>query len=368
MKKIVILGSTGKIGSQALEVIRSYPKEFEIIGLACGHQSKEFENQIKEFRPKIVAIAEKDGQKGVVKTATHPEAELVVVAVVGLAGLKPTIAAIKAGKDIALATKEVLVIAGELVMKLLQKHKVNLVPLDSEHSAIFQSLKAGSQKEIKQVFLTMGKGPIAKMTKSQLIKVNIKDIFNRPCWSMGQKIGIDSASCMNKAFEVIEAKWLFNLKPEQIKILVHKEYLCHSLVEFIDGSIITELGSPDMRRYLQYALFYPVRKETKVSSLTNLVNKKITFESPPFEKFPCLELGYKVLKAGGTMPAVMHGADTTVVRAFVDGKIRFTDIPKIIVSTMKACRVIKEPTLGQLIKAEKWGQDYSQELIKKGLK
>ena len=364
-KKIAILGSTGKIGSQALEVIRSYPQEFKIVGLACGYQSAKFNQQVKEFKPKITAVAQKDGEEGVIKAAIHPEVEMVIVAVVGLAGLAPTLAAIKAGKDIALATKEVLVIAGELVMKEVKKHKIKLIPLDSEHSAIFQSLHSGRKKEIKQLILTMGKGPIAKMNKSQLKKVTIQDVFNRPAWSMGQKIAVDSATCMNKTFEVIEAKWLFSVTPEQIKIVVHPEYLCHSLVEFIDGSIITELGSPDMKRYLQYALFYPERKKTKIASYVDLVGKKLSFEEPPFEKFSCLQLGYEVLKDGGTMPTVMHGADKVAVEAFVRGKLKFTDIPKVILSTMKAHKTIKIPSLAQLIKAEKWGQEFAQKLIKK---
>jgi len=368
MRKIAILGSTGKVGSQALEVIRSYPKEFKVIGLACGHQSKKFQDQVKEFRPKITAVAEKDGEKGVIGVAVHPEVELVVIAVVGMAGLKPTLAAIKAKKDIALATKEVLVVAGELVMKEIKKSKINLIPLDSEHSALFQSLHSGKKKEIKRLILTMGKGPIAKMNKKQLKRVKIKDIFNRPAWTMGQKIAVDSATCMNKVFEIIEAKWLFNVVLEQIEVVVHPEYLCHSLVEFVDASIITELGSPDMRRYLQYALFYPERKETKVSTYVDLVGKKLTFEKPPLVKFPCLSLGYKALKRGGTMPAVMHGADKAAVDAFVDGKVKFTDISEIIITTMESHKVIKNPSLSQLIRAEKWGQDKAKVLLGKDKK
>ncbi|OGD53995.1 hypothetical protein A3J78_01340 [Candidatus Beckwithbacteria bacterium RBG_13_35_6] len=364
MKKIAVLGSTGKIGCQALEVIRSYPNEFKIIGLACGHRSAIFNRQIKEFKPKIIAAAKDDGESGVIKVATHPEVELVVVAVVGLAGLAPALAAIKAKKDIALATKEVLVIAGEIVMKEVRQNKIKLIPLDSEHSAIFQSLKAGKVEEIKNIYLTMGKGPIAKMPKNQLDRVTIKDILNRPAWSMGQKIAVDSATGMNKAFEIIEAKWLFNVTAEKIKILVHPEYLCHSLVEFVDGSVIGEFGSADMRRYLQYALFYPERKKIKVASLLDLYGKNLSFEKPPLDKFPCLGLGYRALKAGGTMPAVMHGADTAAVDLFIKNRLNFGDIPKIIILTMKAHKTIKKPSLMELIKAEKWGQDYAYRLIK----
>lgn len=365
-KRVAILGSTGKIGSQTLEVIRSYPKEFKVIGLACGHESKKFEQQIKEFKPKVAAIAEKDGERGIVKVATHPEVEMVVVAVVGMAGLTPTLAAIRAGKDIALATKEVLVVAGELVIQEVKKYKVKLIPLDSEHSAIFQSLHSGKTSEIRRLILTMGKGSIAKMNKSQLKRVTVKDIFNRPAWTMGQKIAVDSGTCMNKVFEIIEAKWLFGVFPEQIEVVVHPEYLCHSLVEFVDGSIITELGSPDMRRYIQYALFYPQRKKTKVSSYVDLVGKKMSFEKPPLDKFPCLKLGYQALKAGGTMPAVMHGADKVAVEAFIEKQIGFTDMPKVIGQTMNSHKPIKNPSLTQIIKAEKWGQEKANELIKGG--
>lgn len=366
MKKIAILGSTGKIGSQALEVVKSYPKEFQVIGLACGHQSKKFDQQVKEFKPKITAVAEKDGEQGIIKVATHPEVEMVVVAVVGMAGLAPTLAAIKAGKDIALATKEALVVAGELVMREVKKYKVRLIPLDSEHSAIFQSLRSGKTNEIRRLILTMGKGSIAKMTKIQLKKVNIKDIFNRPAWTMGEKIAVDSATCMNKAFEVIETRWLFNVLPEQIEVVVHPGYLCHSLVEFVDGSIITELGVPDMKRYIQYALFYPQRKKTKVSSYVELVGKKLTFEKPPLDKFPCLKLGYQALKVGGTMLAVMHGADKVAVEAFIEKQIGFTDIPKVIEQTMKIHKPIKNPSLIQILKAEKWSQDKASEFKKGG--
>jgi len=363
MKRIAILGSTGKIGSQTLEIVKTYPKDFKVIGLACGHKSEKFEQQKKEFKPEITAIANQDGEQGLIKVATYPKVDMVIVAVVGITGLKPTLEAIKKNKDIALATKEVLVIAGELVVRAVKKYKVNLLPLDSEHSAIFQSLRSGNKKEVKQIYLTMGKGPIAKMSNQQLKKVTIRDVFNRPAWTMGQKIAVDSASCINKVFEIIEAKWLFDLKPKQIRVVVHPEYLCHSLVEFVDGSIITELGSPDMRRYIQYALFYPVRKKTKLGLGVDLIDKKMTFARPPLAKFPCLKLGDMVLRIGGTMPAVLHGADRAAVDAFVKGKLRFTDIFSVINLTLKKHKLIKNPSLIQLIKAEKWGQDCIGKLI-----
>ena len=363
MKNIVILGSTGKIGCQALEVIRSYPREFKVVGLACRHQSKKFAEQVKEFNPKITAIRVEDGEEKFLKAASCPEADLVVVAVVGLAGLKPTLAAIRAGKDVALATKEVMVVAGKLVMEKVRQAGINLIPIDSEHSALFQCLRAADKKEIKRLVLTMGKGPIAGMSENRLKNVTMKDVLDRPNWEMGRKIAVDSATGMNKTFEVIEARFLFGVEAEQIEIIVHPEYLCHSLVEFVDGSILTELGSPDMKRYLQYALFYPKRKLTKVSSFIDLTKQSLTFENPPYRKFPCLNLGFQALERGSSAPAVIHGADKTAVKAFVSGKIGFTQISQIVTEAMKKHKPISNPSLEQLIQVERWGQDYAQRLI-----
>lgn len=363
MKRIAILGSTGSIGMQTLEVVRSHPEEFKVVGLACKTNSFKIKKQIKEFRPEVFSITEKDGQKALFKVATWPSAEMVVVAIVGMDGLLPTLEAIKAGKDIALATKEVMVVAGDLVIKEVKKYKVNLIPIDSEPSAIFQCLHAGGRKEVKRVILTMGKGLIAKMSRKKLKEVTMSDVLHRPAWDMGLKVGVDSATCLNKSFEVIEARWLFDLLPKQIEIIVHPEYLCHSLVEFVDGSILTEIGIPDMRRYIQYALFYPERKETTIVSFIDLVGKKISFEKPPFEKFPGLGLGFEALKIGGTMPAVMHGADEIAVKAFINSEINFMDIPEVIKKTMAAHKTIHSPLLSEIIKAEKWGQTFTQKAL-----
>lgn len=361
MKKIAILGSTGYIGQQTLEVIRAYPNEFKVVGLSANKNKQLLKKQADEFKTKNTGI----GENELIKIATLKEADLVVVAVVGISGLKPTIAAIKAKKNIALATKEVLVLAGNVVIDEVKKNKAHLIPIDSEHSAIFQCLHAGKNKEIKKVILTMGKGRFTTMSLEELNKVTLKTIYESPTWRMGNKITIDSATCLNKSFEVIEAKWLFNLKEEQISIIVHPERLCHSMVEFRDGSIIAEFGTPDMKRYIQYALFYPERKKAEITSFVNLLNKKLTFESPPFEKFPGLSLGYKALKAGGTMPAVMHGADDIAVKAFIDNKIKFTSIATIVEKTMNEHKVIKSPDLDQILNAEQWGKDYAEKLINK---
>jgi len=365
LKKIAILGSTGSIGKQTLEVVRGHPGEFKVVGLACQTDSLEFKKQIKEFKPETFSIAEKDGQEAILKVATWPSAEMVVVAVVGMVGLLPTLKAIRAGKDIALATKEVMVVAGSLVNKEIRKHKIKLIPIDSEHSAIFQCLHTGEKKEVRRVILTMGKGPIAKMSRKKLKKVTMSDVLHRPAWNMGLKTSVDSATCLNKSFEVIEAKWLFDLSSEAIEIMVHPEYLCHSLVEFIDGSNVAEFGTQDMRRYIQYALFYPNRKQAVITNSLNLFNKTITFEPPPFEKFPGLELGFDAIRAGGTMPAVMHGADDTAVEEFIKEKIKFTDIARVIKITMSDHQVIKKPDLEEILKANEWGKIRAKKLIEK---
>jgi len=359
MKKIAILGSTGKIGQQTLEIIRAYPEEFKVVGLSTNKNEVLLKKQIEEFKPKAVAV----GQKDLVKIATLPEAEIVVVAVVGLAGLLPTILAIQAGKDIALATKEVLVLAGDLVIKEAQKNNVKIIPIDSEHSAIFQCLKAGKKKEIKKIILTMGKGRFALMNQSELQKITLKDIYKHPTWDMGPKITIDSATCLNKSFEVVEAKSLFDLPREKIDIVVHPERLCHSLVEFQDGSTFGEFGTPDMRRYIQYALFYPERKKAKVTQSINLIGKKISFEPAPYNKFPGLKLGFLAIESGGTMPAVMHGADDVAVELFIKGNIKITEISQIVEKTMLDHRVIKNPNLDEILQAEQWSRSYSKKLI-----
>ncbi len=365
MKGLAVLGSTGVVGSLALEVVRDYPKDFRIISLVGRRDSEKLRDQERKFKPRVVVATEKDGEEAMIKAVEHPEVDLVVVAVVGMAGLKPTLAAIKTGKDVALATKEVLVVAGEIVMKEVKKQEVNLIPLDSEHSAIWQSLKAGKEKEIKRVYITMGKGRLSEMKREELKKIKLKDVLKRKTWVMGQKIGVDSATCMNKAFEVVEAKWLFGLKPEQIKIVVHPEYLCHSLVEFVDGSWITELGVAEMKRYVQYGLFYPERREVKRMDEVELIGRNLSFENSPIEKFLGLKLGYQAIEKGGTMAAVMHGADRVVVEFFVKGELGFMEMTEIIKQVMDSHKVIKKPGLKQVIKAEKWGEKRAKELIKR---
>lgn len=374
-KRIVILGSTGSIGTQALDIIKQHPDIFKVVGLTTHQNIEKLHEQIAEFNPEAVCITDPNkaesfktdrvlfkGEEGLREIATL-ESDLVINALVGSSGLIPTLEAIKKGITIGLANKETLVLAGEIVMREAAKHQVSIIPIDSEHSALFQSLKSGRNAEIHHLILTMGKGKIAVMSPEQLKNVSMADIFSRPAWNMGNKVTIDSATCMNKAFEVIEAKWLFGVTPEQIKVIVHPDYICHSLVEFHDGSIITELGTPDMRRYTQYALFYPERGVATVSSFMDLYDKTLHFEKPPFEKFPCLSMGHTVLKMGGIMPAVLHGADHAAVQAFMEGKIGFMDIPNVIEMTMQKTENISNPDIYQIIKAEKEAQQTAQEVL-----
>ncbi len=377
MKRIVILGSTGSIGTQALDIVRQHRDKFRVVGLTANHNVEKLQEQISEFKPEAVCITDNGkaesfktdvfvfkGEKGLKEIATL-DSDLLINSLVGSAGLIPTLEAIKKGITIGLANKETLVLAGEIVMREAAKFQVTIIPIDSEHSALFQSLKSGRKSEIKNLFLTMGKGKIAEMSQEQLENVSMKDIFSRPAWNMGDKITIDSATCMNKAFEIIEAKWLFDVASEQIKVIVHPDYICHSLVEFNDGSIITELGTADMRRYTQYALFYPERAPATVSSFTDLYGKTLRFEKPLFEKFPCLSMGYTVLQMGGIMPAVLHGADHVAVKAFMENRIGFMDIPRIIAATLEKTENILNPDIEQIIEAEINAQKTALEVLKK---
>jgi len=380
MKNIAILGSTGSIGTQTLDIVARFPVRFNIIALVAHRNVDLLKDQIKKFQPEFVVVSDEKnaeilsqevdikvfaGEENIVTAATDHRVDMVINALVGKSGLLPTIEAVKLGKEIGLANKETLVLAGNIVMRLAKKHNVSIIPIDSEHCALFQCLRSGAHHEIQRLILTMGKGPIAGMDKQRLSKVSMQDVLNRSSWDMGMKINVDSATCVNKAFEVIEAKWLFDVPASKINIVVHPQYLCHSLVEFKDGSIICELGTADMKRYTQYALFYPDRGISSKGSFIDLFEKPIAFEAPPFDKFPCLGMGHSVIEKGGTMPAVFHGADTTAVRAFMDKKIKFTDIPMIIQNTMDAHESINDPNLDEILGSEKWAEDYAKTLIRK---
>jgi 1-deoxy-D-xylulose-5-phosphate reductoisomerase len=383
MKNIAILGSTGSIGTQTLDIVDRFPDMFNIISLVAHRNVQRLGDQIKKFQPEFVVVSDERkaeilskevdtkvfaGEENIVRAATDDRVDMVINSLVGKSGLLPTIEALKLGKEIGLANKETLVLAGNIVMQLAKKHNVSIIPIDSEHCALFQSLRSGAHHEINRLILTMGKGPIAAMDKNRLSKVTMKDVLNRPSWDMGMKINVDSATCVNKAFEVIEARWLFDVPAHKISIVVHPQYLCHSLVEFKDGSIICELGTADMKRYTQYALFYPDRGVSPKGSFIDLFEKPIAFEKPPFDKFPCLGMGHYVIEKGGTMPAVFHGADTTAVKAFMDKKIKFTDIPVIIQNTMDAHEIINDPDIDAILDSEKWAEEYAKILVGKDVK
>ncbi|MGD8447347.1 MAG: 1-deoxy-D-xylulose-5-phosphate reductoisomerase [Desulfobacterales bacterium] len=379
MKNIAILGSTGSIGTQTLDIVAQFPDRFNIIALVAHRNVDRLKDQIKRFQPEFVVVSDEKnaeilskqidirvfaGEENIVTAATDHRVDMVINSLVGKSGLLPTIEAVKLGKEIGLANKETLVLAGNIVMQLAKKHNVSIIPIDSEHCALFQSLRSGAHHEIQRLIITMGKGPIAGMDTQQLSEVGMQDVLDRPSWDMGMKINVDSATCVNKAFEVIEARWLFDVPPNKISIVVHPQYLCHSLVEFKDGSIICELGTADMKRYTQFALFYPDRGISAKGSFIDLFEKPMAFEVPPFDKFPCLGMGHYVIERGGTMPAVLHGADTTAVKAFMDKKIKFTDIPVIIQNTMDAHELINDPDLDEILESEKWAEEYAKTLIR----
>lgn len=369
MKKIAILGSTGSIGTQTLEVVRAN-QEIQVTALAAGSNIIRLEEQIREFLPKLVCVWEEkkaeelrskikdlsvqivSGIEGLIEVATEPQAELVVTAIVGMIGIRPTIAAIEAGKKIALANKETLVTAGHLIMPLAEKKQVRILPVDSEHSAIFQALQGGKQKEISRILLTASGGPFRGRTKKEMDKIRPEDALKHPNWAMGKKITIDSATMVNKGLEVIEARWLFGVKAEQIEVVVQPQSVIHSMVEFLDGGIIAQLGTPDMKLPIQYALYYPERRYLAGKRLNFAELGQITFEAPDFINFRGLALAYQALKIGGNMPTILNAANELAVRRFLDGSLRFLEIPEIIEASMQAVSYQDYPSVEQILETE----------------
>ncbi|MBI5186734.1 MAG: 1-deoxy-D-xylulose-5-phosphate reductoisomerase [Nitrospinae bacterium] len=349
MKNIAILGSSGSIGRSTLDIVRAHPDKFRVIGLAVQKNVKLLEEQIEEFRPEIVAVHDVQaakalkqkigrgkvkvlsGVEGTTEVATHAKVDMVVAAIVGAAGMLPTLRAIQSRKKIALANKETLVMAGEIMMAEAEKNKVKLLPVDSEHSAIFQSLEGNKKAHhIKKLILTASGGPFREKTMKELGKVTLKEALHHPNWDMGPKITIDSSTLMNKGLEVIEARWLFDVPPEQIEVVVHPQSIIHSMVEFIDTSVIAQIGVPDMRVPISYALHYPHRLKNDFPSLDFFEKSTWTFHKPDIERFPCLRLAFEALKTGGTMTAALNSANEVAVQAFLDGRIRYLQIPRII--------------------------------------
>ncbi len=378
MKHLSILGSTGSIGTQTLEIVRQFPDEFKVVGLSTNKNYELLLKQIKEFRPKAAAIMDKSrvddllnfsscqvysGLEGLNKIATLNEADTVINSLVGSIGVEPTYNAIKHRKNIALANKETLVAAGSVIMDEAKKNNINLMPIDSEHSAIFQCLNGEQITEVEKITITCSGGPFGNYTNQQLENVKVQDALNHPTWSMGNKITIDSATLMNKGFEIIEAHWLYGLPYEKIKVVIHPQSIIHSLVEFHDKSIIAQIGLPDMKTPIQYALSYPKRLESMQKSLNLAEIKNLEFKEADFEMFPCLKYAYEAGNAGGTLPAVMNAANEIAVHAFLESKIRFLDIQRIIRKMMDEHKNIKNPNFGEILEVDKKTKEKTRKVI-----
>ena len=369
MKNIVILGSTGSVGKQVLEVIRAHPNTYKVIGLAAKNEASELVSQIKEFKPKAVVIGDGEesikeklapkplifsGQESLKKLVAYPWVDDVVVAIPGTIALEATLKAIQQKKRIFLATKEILVSAGPLIKKFLKKYKGELLPLDSEHSAIFQCLQGEDKTTIKRIILTCSGGPFRKWKKTDLGEVKKEQVLSHPVWKMGPKISVDSATLINKGFEVLEAHYLFGLPLEKIKVLVHPEGIIHSMVEFRDGSVKALLSKPDMKLPIQYALFYPKRPSSPWECLDLTKVKSLSFQKPDTKTFPCLAYAYSAGKIGGTMPAALTFSDEIAVEMFLEDKIKFLDIPKIIKKILKEHLPISNPNLKEILGVKDW--------------
>ena len=369
MKKIAILGSTGSIGTQTLDVVRANG-DLEVVGISAGSNITLLEQQIREFHPKFAAVGDEvkaaelrdrvkdlpvkigSGMDGMIELATMPESEILVTAIVGMIGIRPTVAAMKAGKDIALANKETLVTAGHIIMPLAKERHVSILPVDSEHSAIFQSLQGGQKKAVKKILLTASGGPFRGKKEEELLNICVEDALKHPNWQMGKKITIDSSTMVNKGLEVIEAKWLFGVSVDDVQVVVQPQSVIHSMVEYVDGAIIAELGTPDMKLPIQYALYYPERRYLPGERLDFWKLGKLEFEKPDMDTFYGLSLAYEAGRAGGTLPTVFNAANELAVSLFLKRQIKYLEIIEIIEDCMRAHRNIKEPTLEQVLDTE----------------
>jgi len=367
-RRIALLGSTGSIGVSTCDVVRALGGRVEIVALATGANVEALAAQARTFNPRLVAVADEGraaelramlpgvevaaGADGLNRVACLDEADMVVSAIVGAAGIVPTVEAIRARKDVALANKEALVAAGSVVMDLVRAYDVKLIPVDSEHSAVFQCLQGNDRRSVRRIVLTASGGPFIDIEPEALGGVTIEQALSHPTWAMGEKITIDSATMMNKGLEVIEAMQLFGLRPEQIDVVVHRQSLVHSMVEFVDGSILAQLAEPDMRGPIQYALTWPERVERPVEPFDFASRRELTFEPPDLERFPCLALAYEAANAGGTMPTVLNAANEVAVDLFLAGEIAFTQIPELIGRSMKAHTVNPNPEIGDILRVD----------------
>ena len=380
MKKIAILGSTGSIGTQTLEIVRTNG-DLEVTALAAGNNIDLLEQQVREFRPKLAAVWKEEraaelksrvrdmdieivsGMDGLLSVAAVPESEILVTAIVGMIGILPTIEAIKAGKDIALANKETLVTAGHIIMPLAKERGVSILPVDSEHSAIFQSLQGGQRKALHKILLTASGGPFRGKKREELKNIQVEDALKHPNWEMGRKITIDSSTMVNKGLEVIEAKWLFGVTVDQIQVVVQPQSIIHSMVEYEDGAVIAQLGTPDMKLPIQYALYYPERRYLPGDRLDFAALQQITFEKPDMDTFYGLKLAYEAGRRGGSLPTVLNAANERAVAMFLDRKIGYLQIPEIIQACMENHKNIEDPTVEEILKTEQ----ETYEFIRRGL-
>jgi 1-deoxy-D-xylulose-5-phosphate reductoisomerase len=381
MKTIIILGSTGSIGTNTLDIVQRFPDEFQVVGLTAGGNIEKLEEQIRAFKPRAVAVSTEPsaallrqrcadltvevlhGEAGIAQVAAMSGAELVISAIVGGAGLVPTLAAIRSGKHIALANKEPMVMAGKLMQEEARKHHVRIFPVDSEHSAIFQSLEGHRLKDVRRLILTASGGALWTLAKDQLQDVTPERALQHPNWKMGSKITIDSATLMNKGLEVVEARWLFDIPESRIDVLIHRESIIHSLVEYEDRSMIAQLGLPDMRTPISYAMRYPERMPLDLPSLDLTEVGTLTFCKPDHDRFPCLRLGYESLRVGGSMPAAMNAANEIAVEAFLNGGIRFMDIAQVIRNTMDAHSPHDVECLEDALDVDRWAREKAESLV-----
>jgi 1-deoxy-D-xylulose-5-phosphate reductoisomerase len=381
MKAISIIGSTGSVGVTTLDVVARFPDRFRVVAMAAGRNLELLADQIRRFRPQLVSVETPElardlaqripsqvtilhGSEGVIAVATHPEARLVVSALVGALGLPPTLAAIKAGKDIAFANKEVLVVAGEVVTRAVREYGVRLLPVDSEHNAIFQCMEGRPAESVKRIILTASGGPFRQLPADRFGEITVEDALNHPTWRMGNKITIDSATMMNKGLEVIEAHWLFDLPAEKIDVVIHPQSVIHSMVEMIDGSVIAEMAITDMAIPAAFALAYPERLPLDHLPPLSLIDcANLSFEKPDFVRFPCLRLAYEALREGGTMAACLNAANEELVAGFLAGSIRFVDIPRHIETVMSRHHNPPARTLEDVIGTDGWARAAARELI-----
>jgi 1-deoxy-D-xylulose-5-phosphate reductoisomerase len=381
MKRLAVLGSTGSIGVNTLDIVRQFPDRFEVVSLAAGSNVDLLRQQILQFKPRVVSLLNRGlaetlrrelssapveivyGVEGLIQVAIQPDVDEVVSALVGAVGLVPTLSAIKTGKNIALANKETLVMAGKIIMEEARQNNVHILPIDSEHSAIFQALLGHRKEDVHRIILTASGGPFLKLPLRELEQVTAKDALQHPTWEMGRKITIDSASLMNKGLEVIEARWLFDMPPEKIDVQIHPQSVVHSMVEYIDGSVVAQMGITDMRIPISYALSYPHRLPLSLPHLNLLKKGELTFFPPDPGRFPCLDLAYRSIQVGETMPAILSAANEVAVTAFLEGSLKFTGLPVLIRQVMDEHEVKTVRTIEDILRADQWAREKTKALL-----